>query len=435
MDDVILNGLIDDAFNASPTLKSMIAQLRSARAQILVSEGAFLPTGGTTTSYSRIRIPTGALTGGLSSPLTASIPPVIRANNYTGLLDATWELDIFGGLRRSLESADANAQSVEASFYDVQVTLASNVAAAYAQLREAQNRVEIVRQINGLNDRLLLLDRLRRGGGTATDTDIAQQENQGAKDRAQQLQYMIDAQLDQIAILCGRDPGAYDALLAAPSGAQVRQPLPPDRILVGNPADWLRRRPDIRKAERTIQSKSALIGVNKADYFPKVNIIGYVARTGSAPKDLFSGPAITAFMIPSISWDFWQIPAVRGHVNGAEADRDQAIADYEKVVLSALQDANDALSSFASSQQSAVARALAVTADERASEIARRRFAGGTATEIDVLNADRTLAQDRDLSVQARSTLMQNYATLQKSLGLGWSPAPTALNGLLEKTN
>jgi outer membrane protein TolC len=160
-----------------------------------------------------------------------------------------------------------------------------------------------------------------------------------------------------------------------------------------------------------------------------VSIIGYGARAGKAPKDVFSGPAITAFMIPSITWDFWQIPAIRGRVKGAEADRDQALADYEKTVLSALQDANDALSSFASSQRTAAARALAVTADEHAAEIARRRFAGGTATRIDVLNADRTLAQDRDLSVQARSTLMQNYATLQKSLGLGWSaayPASTA---------
>ena len=429
MDDPVLNGLVDDAFKANPTLKSMVAQLRSARAQVLVSEGAFFPTGGTTTSYSRIRIPTESLTGSLALPASIDIPSRLKSNSYSGLLDATWELDIFGAVRRGIESSEANVQSVEASFYDAQVTLANNVVTAYAQLREAQNRVAIVRQTAAVNARLLQLTKLRRGGGTVTDADVAQQEGQGARDRAQQLQYTIDQQLDQIAILCGRETGAYDALLAVAGASEIGQPLPPGRVPIGTPSDWLRRRPDIRKAERTIQSRNALIGQNEADYFPSVSIIGYAARSGKAPKDLFNGQAITALMIPSIQWNFWQIPAVRGRVKGAEADRDQALADYENTVLTALQDANDSLSRFASSQTTAVERALAVDADERASAVARLRFGRGSGTELDVLNAERTLAQDRDQSVQARSMLMQNYASLQKSLGLGWvaaAPDPTS---------
>lgn len=427
MDDPVLVRLVDDAFAANPTLKSAVAQLRSARAQILVSEGQFLPTGGTRTSYSRIRIPTENLVGNLALPADIDIPSKIKSHSYSGVVDATWELDIYGAVRRSVESSDANAQAVEASFHDAQVTLATQVMNAYAQLREAQNRVAIVRQTAAFDARLLELTRLRRERGTATDADVSTQESQGARDRSQQLQYTIDQQLDQIAILCGREPGAYDALLALPEGTEVGQPLPPGRVPAGTPSDWLRRRPDIRKAERTIQSRNALIGVNEADYFPQVSIAGYGARSGRAPKDLFSGQAITAFFLPSITWDFWQIPTVRGRVKGAEADRDQAIADYENTVLSALQDANDALSRFASAQRTAMERALAVTADERAAAIARQRRARGTATELDVLNADRTLAQDRDLSVQARSTLMQNYAGVQKSLGVGWgAPAPVA---------
>ena len=424
MGDPVLNGLVDDAFRANPTLKSMVAQLRSARAQILVSEGAFFPTGGTTTSYTRVRIPTETLTGSLALPASVNLPSLIKSSSYSGLVDATWELDIFGGLRRGLESANTNVESVEASFYDAQVTLANNVVTAYAQLREAQNRVAIVRETARVNARLLQLAQLRRGRGTATDTDIAQQVSQGAKDRAAQLQYTIDVQLDQIAILCGRESGAYDRLLAVPDGAEIGQPLPPGRVPTGTPSEWLRRRPDIRKAERTIQARNALIGQNEADYFPTVNIAGYANRAGKAPKDLFNGQALLLFMLPSITWDFWQIPAIRGRVRGAEADRDQALADYENAVLTALQDANDSLSRFASAQQTAVERYLAVDADERATVIARQRFARGTATQIDVLNADRTLAQDRDQSVQARSTLMQNYASLQKSLGLGWGAAP-----------
>ena len=200
--------------------------------------------------------------------------------------------------------------------------------------------------------------------------------------------------------------------------------MPPGKIPVGSPADWLRRRPDIRKAERTIQSRNATIGQNKADYFPQVSLVGYLARAGMAPKDLFTGQALSALMLPSIKWDFWQIPAVKGRVEGAEAETQQAIADYENTVLSALQDANDALSTFASNQQAAVERALAVDADARAASVNRLRYQGGTATEIDVLIADRTLAQDRDQSVQVRSTLLQNYAMLQKSLGTGWGAAP-----------
>ncbi len=433
--DPVLNGLVDDAFAANPNLKDMVAQLRYARAQIQVEAGSFFPTGGTTTSYSRIRIPTESLVGGLALPADVDVPSRIKSRSYSGALSASWELDVFGKVRRGVESAEANADSLVASFYDAQVMVAANIVTAYAQLREAQNRVAIVRQTAELDARLLRLTQLKRGGGTATDTDVAQQESQGARDRAQQFQYTIDQQLDQIAILCGREPGAYDALLAASAGTEIGQPLPPGRVPVGTPADWLKRRPDIRKAERTIQARNAVIGQYEADYFPQVHLIGYVARAGKAPKDLFNGQAITALVIPSITWDFWQLPRVRGQVAGAEAQRDQALADYENTVLSALQDANDSLSRFANSQTAAVERSLAVDADVRASVIARRRFAGGTATELDVLNADRTLAQDRDQSVQARSSLMQNFATLQKSLGTGWgAPLPMPVTDRIDPT-
>ena len=306
--------------------------------------------------------------------------------------------------------------------------LASDVGQAYAQLREAQGRLALALEGIGLLERSLALTGDRRALGTAAQGDVEQAQSDLAQARADVpgLQTQIEQQLDALAILAGREPGAYDAALTPPATQRVVPPLPPERVAVDAPADWLRRRPDIRQAERTLASRNATIGKNVAALFPSVSLFGYLGTSGAAIGDLFKGP-VSWLLTPSLTWNFLSIPSNRARVRGAEADRDESLADYRRVVLEALQDANDSLSRFGRQRQALASRSQARDAALRAERIVGQRFVGGTASLIDLIDAQRERLQVEDDWVQARADLMVDYVTLQKSLGLGWSSGTTGV--------
>ena len=426
VDDPILTRLIDEAFAASPTLDSAVAQVNSARAQQAVDRAALGPTGGTSATYVRGSIPTDSLGLGGSSGNSSSGSSKLKLDAYSVAVDATWEIDLFGGKRRDLESATAAAGAAVAGLEDAQVRLASDVAQAYAQLREAQLRVRFTQHTIGLRERALTLTQQRRALGTAAAGDVERAATDLAQSRAQlpSLQTQVEQQLDQIAVLAGREPGAYDALLAVPDDAPIPQPAPPDAAPTGTPADWLRRRPDIRQAERTLASRNALIGKNVASLFPSVSLLGVIGTTGTTPSQLFTGSPLWA-AVPSLSWNFLTIPSTLGKIRGAKADRDQSLADYRRTVLQALQDANDSLSRFGHAREVLAQRAIARDSAARAAEMTGERYRAGTASLIDQLDTERQRVQTEDDWAQAEGDLMVSYATLQKSLGLGWMPIDT----------
>lgn len=423
--DPMLTRLIEDAFAASPTLEAALARLRSALAQQSVNRAALGPTGGATAGYIRGRIPTGSVLpsagGGSAGGSVSSIPDPIKIDSYSVSSNATWEIDLFGGKRRSIESAGANAEAQQAALQDAQVSLANDMAQAYATLREAQARCALAVSSIALYAQTLELTKQRRVDGSAAQGDVetAEYNLQQARAGLPGLKTQIEQQLDQIALLAGRESGAYDALLAVPDDRQVDSPMPPETTAVGEPADWLRRRPDIRQAERTLASRNATIGTNVANLFPKVSLLGFIGTAGAQPSDLFRGSPISVLM-PSLSWNFFDIPANRAKVRGAEADRDESLAEYRRTVLTALQDANDSLSRFGRARETLQLREAARKAAARAAAITRRRYEGGTVSLLDALDADRQRTQADDYWAQARGDLMVAYAGLQKSLGLGW---------------
>lgn len=426
--DPTLTRLIDEAFAASPTLASAVAQVRSARAQQAQNRAALGPTGGASARYVRSRIPTGSITSGSAaagSSGSTSIPDPIQIETWSVSTDATWEIDLFGGRRRAIESAGAAVEARQAALEDAQVTLASDMGQAYAQLREAQNRVAYAHRTVRLREDALMLTRQRRLLGTAAEGDIETAQAALAQARAElpALQTTVVQQLDQIALLAGRPPGAYDALLGVPEDQQVSQPLPPGSVPVGEPADWLRRRPDIREAERQLAARNATIGVNVAALFPSVSVIGFAGTMGSHLGDLFKGAPLW-LATPSLTWNFLSIPTNRARVRGAEADRDASLADYQRAVLAALQDANDALFRFGRQREALAQRELARDAAVRAARITRDRYAAGTLSLIDALDSERQRVQAEDAAVQAQSGLLRAYVSLNKSLGLGWGAAP-----------
>ena len=440
--DPVLDRLIDAALLNSPTLKQAQANIRKARAVLSEDRTKLLPTGGATTSAVHIELPSktsslvgaggpasGALGGIAAGTAAAGSASQLKLPGnldlYSAGFDASWEIDIFGGVRRGIESARASVGAQIASFHDSQVQLASEVAQNFVNLRDAQRRVALGRQAIANDEDMLLLTQQRRALGTAADSDVESQRSQLAQDRSAlvSVQIQVDQAMDQLALLTGREAGTIDAELAVPAiGAAVL--TPPATVAIGDPAAMLRRRPDVRQAERQLAADNATIGQNVADYFPSVKLFGALTWGSTSLSNLFSSQNMTGLLVPSISWNFFTIPQTRAKVRQAKAQRDVSLANYQQKVLSALQDAEDQLTAFGRQRESVAQLTIAAASATRSAAIDRQRYAGGTASRIDWLNSERQRAQSEQSLSQAMASLTNDFVALQKSLGLGWENAP-----------
>jgi len=421
LNDAKLTRLIDQAFADSPNLKAAAAKVRNARA-MLREQGAKLgPSGGASVAALSIKPPS-SIGSILGSGASASVPGHIDL--YSTALDASWELDLFGGVRRGIENAKAGAEAQQASFEDAKVQLASEVAQAYVNLRDAQYRAALSASSADLEDRELQLTLQRRAAGTASDADVERLRTQLSQTRADllPLKATLDQYLDQLALLTGREPGALDSELAG----SAPPPLPPSSVAIGDPAAMIRRRPDIRQAERQLAAENAAIGQHIADYFPTVTLLGTVGYAGTHTSGLFDSRNLNALGGPSLSWNVLNLPKVQAQVKEAKAQRDTALYNYEQTVLAALQDAEDSLSRFGHQRENVVQLTAAKDSAARAAELTRARYAGGTASLIDVLDTERQRVSTEQSLAQGQAMLTQDYVALQKSLGLGWQDIPSA---------
>jgi NodT family efflux transporter outer membrane factor (OMF) lipoprotein len=335
--------------------------------------------------------------------------------------DASWELDLFGGNRRAVEAASAEAQATQNELADAQVQLAAEVALAYVSLRDQQQRVALARQSQALEDQTLSLTEQRRSGGTASQLDLERIQTQVDSTRASII--ALDAQvaesLDQLALLCGQVPAALDSRLSPP------RPLPtlPATVAIGDPAQLLRQRPDIRAAERRLASRTAQIGEQRAGAFPRVTLFGSLSFDASEPGHLLRKDSLGWLGVPYLQWNLLDFGRNAAKVNQAEAGRDEAQARYNATVLGALRDANMALSRYGHERQNAVALAQVEASATRAATLTQQRYRAGTSTALGWLDAERTRYSAQQNRVQSQAQLLKNYIALQKSLGLGWQPS------------
>ena len=293
----------------------------------------------------------------------------------------------------------------------------ATAASAYLSLRDQQQRKAITETSVALESQLVDLSSQRHGQGVFSDLDLERLRGQLETTRASliPLQADIDASLDRLAVLTGQEPGALDAELATPAAL----PDLPAQVAVGDPADLLRRRPDIRAAERTLKAQNAVIGERTADLFPKVSLLGVVGGGSTDIGHLFSNPA--AIAAPTLQWNPLDFGRIHARIAQAKAGRDEASAQYESVVLKALQDAETSLSRFGHARESVAALARVEASARHAAELTRQRQAAGVATTIDVLDTERTRLEAEQNLAAARARLDLAYVSLQKSLGLGWS--------------
>ncbi len=425
--DPELNHLIDETLATNPGVEVARARLREARASLRQQRAAGLPTTNSSAAYlhtANISSLLGGASGGSDSSGSGSSGSSGSSsggglNLYVVGFDATWELDFFGANRRAVEGASANVEASAAHVADAIVSLTAEVAQAYIELCDARQRQALTQQNIDIESHLVEMMKQRRAGGAATDLDVVRVTNQLDTTRATlpAIRAAITEQLNRLAALTAHAPGALDAELANVGPV----PPPPASTNIGDPTSLLRRRPDIRIAERELAQHTAAVGQSVAAQFPKVDLLGTLGFAATHPEDLFNSGNFTYLAGPVLQWSPWDFGRNRARVAQANAARDEAEANYRQTVLNALADAETALARFGQQRDAVADLGLARASAAESYRLTEIRFRGGTAATTDVLDADTRRNQADWNYQQALAELTQDYVALQKSLGLGWA--------------
>jgi NodT family efflux transporter outer membrane factor (OMF) lipoprotein len=428
--DAELSWLVDQALSNSPNLRAAGARLRAARELSAQRRAERMPQVGAMAGGGYVQAPDAvqdavrgmAATDPQGGEAARNAADDLDTDLYLVGFDASWELDFFGRRRRALEQATAEAEASEAELADAQVQLAAEVGQLYANYRGLQARIQIAKRSADASAQALSLTEQRRARGAASDLEVERARGQLQQNQATQLplEAQRDAALDQLALMIGREPGALDDRLAASA------PLPslPAQVKVDEPASLIRRRPDVRQAERTLAGSNAQIGQALSAYFPQVRLLGNIAAVATSPGDLGPDSAAT-LVVPFLRWSLLDFGRVRAQVAQARAGTEARTAAYEGTVLAALQDANTALSNYGAARRQVVVAQQAQASADRSATLMEQRYRGGAASLIDALDVQRQQLDAQDNAAQAQVQQVVNYIALQKSLGLGWQDPAT----------
>ena len=439
--DPVLDELVTEALASNLDVAQAVARLRQARAQRRVAAGQFYPAVDLSGSYRRSG--TGRdndRNGGGSTTNPTTGAPIItgalgttasRSNDQFQLgFDAAWELDVFGGLRRGVEAADASIRAGVADLQNVRLTLVSEVAVNYFALRGAQQRLAFAERNLQIQQRSLEVTRRQFAGGIVSGLDLAQAEAQIASTQSQipALEQAARVAIFDLALLLGREPATLvDPLTAAGPIPATAAPAVP----AGLPSDLLRRRPDVRRAEAQLHAAVANIGVATADLFPRFTLTGTFGTEDQKVRRLFNwGNTIWSFG-PNISWNVFDLGGrIRGNIALTEAQRDEAFFAYRQTVLIALRDAEQALTAYDFEQRRRVGLRAAVGANRRSVDLSQRLYAQGQTEFVNVLTAQQALLGSEDALVQSDQQVAANLVAIYKALGGGWEyeavPPPVA---------
>lgn len=358
----------------------------------------------------------GAAAGnGLKNALNNLSSPI---NLWQAGFDASWELDFFGRVRRSVESAQAQVQAAGESRNDALLSLEAEVAQTYLQLRGAQAGYDLAKQLVDDARQTLRLTQSQASVGLASALDVKQAAAQVADTEAQLPPY--DGQIVQaengLALLVGAPPGSLDAQLER---HEAVPPVPPS-VSIGLPATLARRRPDIRQAEAQLHAATANVGVAVAQFFPDISLTGQIGTRAQYSSDLARWSHLFYSFGPAVSLPIFSGGTLRANLKLSNAREAEAALNYRKTVLVALRDVDNALAVYRSDLAHRDALGRSVDADQSAFDLARERYAKGFSTFIQVLDAQTRLAQAKQQYVQATTQVATDLVALYKALGGGW---------------
>lgn len=431
-DDPILNEIIDDAVQNNLDLRAATARLIETRAQRGVVAADWWPTANVDGSYTRRRR-TGAESGviggtggGTTGGTTGSVGVGNGGDRYSSLwdagFDATWELDVFGAVSRNVEAANADIQAAVEDRRDVLVTLLSEVARNYIDLRGFQRDLVITQNNQKSQQETLNLTRERFRAGISSDLDVARAEAQVYTTASQvpTLEAQIRQAIHSISVLTGKEPQALSPLLTPPKELVRETPAVP----LGMPSELLRRRPDIRRAERQLAAATARIGAATADFFPRFSLTGSYAWQADKAAHLFTDAANFWSIGPSVTWPIFDAGRIHYNVEVTNARQEEALVAYQKAVLGALQDVEDSIIAYDREQVRRIALAQAVASNRRAVDLATQLYSRGLVDFLSVLDAQRALFIAEDLLVRSDINVNENLISLYKALGGGWEISP-----------
>lgn len=427
--DTELNSLIERAVQGNLDIQGAAARIRAARANLGIASALRLPTVSATGSYTRGResenVPsTTSTVGGQQSALDATK----SENLFHAGFDARWELDLFGGVHRSTELADANYQGSIHDRSGVMLSLLAEVTRNYISLRTAQQELAITRASLLAQQDSLHLIKVRYQSGMATDLDVASAESQvnAIASRVPALENVYEQSLHRLGILLGFAPGALSEELRAPGAV----PTGPSSLPLGMPSDLLRQRPDILRAERQLAAATARIGVATADLYPRFSLLGALGLESRSGSDFFDGGSKYWSIGPSITWPIFQRGRIVANIEVRDAEQQQALINYRKTILVAYEEVENAIAAFRNEGAHREAISKTVNSDERAVALSAALYKSGLTDFRNVLIVQQTLFQSRIDLARSDAAVTTALVALHKALGggLDLEPVPTRIN-------
>jgi NodT family efflux transporter outer membrane factor (OMF) lipoprotein len=403
--DPMLQQLIDRAIQSNLDLKQAEARIRQARASRGVAKADELPRLDFSGDYRR-------------TSASDHSTDLFRAG-----LDATWEMDIFGGIRRNVEAADADVQFAVEDYRDVMVTLTAEVALNYIDLRGFQREIDIAnRNLDSQRHSLSIVQQLKRVG-LVGGLDIANAEAQvhTTESAIPLLEQNARQAMYNLGVLLGQQPSSLLVELTPVTDI----PATPPRVPIGLPSELLLRRPDIRRAEAAIHAATARIGVATADLFPKFTLTGGLSTQGSKISSHFNWNNSLWSIGPGVSWPVFDAGRIQSNIALRTAIQQELLFGYERSVLIAVQEVENALIAYEKEQQRYESLVGAVDSNRRAVQYSTELYQQGQTDFLNVLNAQRSLLLTEDALVQSERTMTTNLVSLYKALGGGWEEHPS----------
>ena len=411
--DPVLNQLVADASQQNLTLKMAGCRILQARAECGIAGGNLFPQQQQMTAqYSR-----NAMSAN-SYPFNIITLPEYYYSNWSGGFNAAWELDFWGRFRRAIEAADAHLNAQVEGYDNVLVLLQADVAANYIQMRAYEERLQLARRNVDLQKETLRIIVLRERQGLVTELDVQQATtNLGATEAL--IPTLVTGHRTaqhRLCILMGEPPH----LLAQRVNSPASIPAPPQEVVVGIPAELLRRRPDVRQAEREAATQSARIGIAQADFYPHIAITGTIGLQAEHLNQLFESSSLVGAIGPGISWNILNYGRITNNVRSQDAQFQQAVLSYRDTVLRANEEVENGMVSFLQEQDRVKSLDKSTRAAARSVEIAMLQYERGLISYQPLLDSERALVQQQDTLAASRGSIGVDLVAIYKALGGGW---------------
>ncbi len=462
LNDPLLTELIHEGLEGSLDLKNAHASIREVRARLGIARAGLLPQLDSTGQYNHNRtsanmtpeveqpslIKSAAQTA-FQNAVNSSVRDALGMGNnqtqsssgssaasgvnqstplegdyYQAGFDATWEIDIFGGTRRSVQAAGADLLAQEENLNSVRVSLAAEIALSYVDVRTAQRRLAVA--LENLTTQQGTLEILESRQKTGLSDELAVQQARYNLERTRStipgIRTDLERAMNSLAVLTGVMPGTLHSRL------EEKTPIPTGTLktVTGIPADTLRQRPDVRVIERQLMAQTARVGVATADLYPKLYLLGSIGWESLNESKLFSSHSLAWSLGPRISWPIFHGGSIRANIEVQNAVLEQLVIQYEKAVLQAAQEVRDALVAYAQEQQRRETLIKAVEAAQTAVDISQDKYKNGLTDFNNVLDAQRSLLSFQgDLAI-SEGTVTGNLVRLYKALGGGWQAIESA---------